>query len=62
MPLTSLASNKSGTLLSTASIDKSAKIFDVVNFDMINIIKLNFTPSCIEWIDSPGDAIATLAM
>ena len=35
-----IALNHNGTLLATVSNDKMAKIFDVVNFDMINIIKL----------------------
>jgi peptidylprolyl isomerase domain and WD repeat-containing protein 1 len=35
-----IAINHNGTLLATVSNDKTAKVFDVVNFDMINIIKL----------------------
>lgn len=41
--------NPLGTLLATVSDDKSLKIFDVVNFDMINVTKLEFKPSCVEW-------------
>lgn len=62
MPIHSLTTNASGTLLCSASADKCAKIFDVVNFDMINIIKLGFTPLCTEWIHSSGDAVHTLAV
>ncbi|XP_018803983.1 PREDICTED: peptidylprolyl isomerase domain and WD repeat-containing protein 1 [Bactrocera latifrons] len=62
MPIHSLTTNASGTLLCSASADKCAKIFDVVNFDMINIIKLDFTPLCTEWIHSSGDAVHTLAV
>lgn len=51
-----------GTLLSSASTDKSLKIFDVVNFDMINMIKLSYVPCVIEWIHSSGDPIHTLAI
>ena len=32
--------NHNGTLLCTVSNDKNAKVFDVVNFDMINMLKL----------------------
>lgn len=60
--ITSLAVNGTGTYLCTTSVDKSAKIFDVVNFDMINMLKLSFTPLCAEWVHSSGDAIAALAM
>ncbi|XP_004537520.1 peptidylprolyl isomerase domain and WD repeat-containing protein 1 [Ceratitis capitata] len=62
MPIHSLITNTSGTLLCSASADKCAKIFDVVNFDMINIIKLGFTPLCSEWIHSSGDAVHSLAI
>ncbi|XP_067632831.1 peptidylprolyl isomerase domain and WD repeat-containing protein 1 [Eurosta solidaginis] len=62
MPIHSLTTNTNGSLLCSASADKCAKIFDVVNFDMINIIKLGFTPLCTEWIHSPGDAVHSLAV
>ncbi|XP_037952497.1 peptidylprolyl isomerase domain and WD repeat-containing protein 1 isoform X1 [Teleopsis dalmanni] len=62
LPLHSLTANASGTLLCSASADKCAKIFDVVNFDMINIIRLGFIPLTTEWIHSPGDAVHSLAI
>ncbi|XP_055376555.1 peptidylprolyl isomerase domain and WD repeat-containing protein 1 [Condylostylus longicornis] len=61
-PICNLAVNISGSLMCTASTDKSIKIYDVVNFDMINMIKLDFTPHCVEFIHSPGDAIPALAV
>ncbi|XP_031622174.1 peptidylprolyl isomerase domain and WD repeat-containing protein 1 [Contarinia nasturtii] len=61
-PINALAVNVNGTYLCTASSDKSVKIFDVVNFDMINMIKLDFEPKCAEWIHSPNDAISALAV
>lgn len=61
-PINALAVNANGTYLCTASSDKSVKIFDVVNFDMINMIKLDFEPKCAEWIHSPNDAISALAV
>ncbi|GBN35946.1 Peptidylprolyl isomerase domain and WD repeat-containing protein 1 [Araneus ventricosus] len=54
--------NSSGTLLCSISNDKSLKVFDVVNFDMINMIKLNYCPSYCEWVHGAGDAIAALAV
>ena len=41
--------NPIGTLLATISDDNSMKIFDIVNFDMINMFKLDFKPGCVEW-------------
>ncbi|KZS04680.1 peptidylprolyl isomerase domain and WD repeat-containing protein 1 [Daphnia magna] len=54
--------NSSGTLLCTISNDKSLKVFDVVNFDMINMMKLSYIPGCCEWVHSPGDPISVLAV
>ncbi|RWS20331.1 peptidylprolyl isomerase domain and WD repeat-containing protein 1-like protein, partial [Leptotrombidium deliense] len=54
--------NSTGTLLATISNDKTVKVFDIINFDMINMIKLNFTPGKCEWIHSAGDPISALAV
>ncbi|GMT14998.1 hypothetical protein PFISCL1PPCAC_6295 [Pristionchus fissidentatus] len=55
--------NFNGTLLATACAeDKSIKIFDVENFDMINMIKLDFAPRTIAWIHQGADVINTLAI
>lgn len=51
-----------GTLLVTASADKSVKIFDIINFDMINMITLDYVPSVCEWIYKSGDTIPCLAI
>jgi peptidylprolyl isomerase domain and WD repeat-containing protein 1 len=45
------------SLVCTSSVDKTVKIYDVVNFDMINILKPNMTPGCTCWIYSAGDII-----
>ena len=44
------AFNATGALLATCGDDKAVKVFDVVNFDMINILKLDYVPSCCAWI------------
>ncbi|XP_068142122.1 peptidylprolyl isomerase domain and WD repeat-containing protein 1 [Drosophila tropicalis] len=62
VPIKSLVCNSSGTLLCTAATDQTAKIFDVINFDMINIIRLGYTPQCAEWINAPGDPVQGLAI
>lgn len=61
-PINALSVNANGTYLCTASTDKNVKIFDVINFDMINMIKLDFVPQCAEWIHIPNDAISALAV
>lgn len=62
LPITSLSANVMGSLVCTSSVDKTVKIFDVINFDMINMLKLDITPSCTCWIYSAGDTIPCLAV
>lgn len=61
-PITSLSVNVMGSLLCTSSSDKSVKIFDVINFDMINMLKLDFVPGTTAWIYSAGDTIPCIAV
>lgn len=50
-PIDDLSVTPSGSELASISRkDKSVKIFDIVNFDMINMLSLDFEPNCIEWI------------
>ncbi len=58
----SLAVNASGNLLCSASDEKTLKIFDVVNFDMINMMKLDYVPFCVEFVHSPNHAVAAIAV
>lgn len=61
-PITKIAVNSEGTLLCSASQDKSIKIFDVINFDMINMMRLDYIPHTVEWVHSPGDPVQTIAV
>ncbi|KAF3849261.1 hypothetical protein F7725_015758 [Dissostichus mawsoni] len=57
----SIAVSSEGALLCTVGDDQAMKVFDVVNFDMINMLKLGFHPGQSEWVYNPGDAISTIA-
>ncbi|KAK0395069.1 hypothetical protein QR680_001096 [Steinernema hermaphroditum] len=55
--------NHNGALLATACADdQSAKIFDVANFDMINILRFDFTPGSLCWVHQGGDIVPALAV
>ena len=54
--------NCNGTLMITVSEDKQAKVFDVVHFDMINILSLDYVPVCAAWVHRAGDAIQAVAI
>ncbi|XP_028401226.1 peptidylprolyl isomerase domain and WD repeat-containing protein 1-like [Dendronephthya gigantea] len=55
------AASVDGLLFCSVANDKSLKVFDVVNFDMINMMKIGYEPGQCEWIYSRGAAIAALA-
>lgn len=57
-----VASSADGSLLATAAKDRSVKIFDVLNFDMINMFFLDYVPLVCAWIYNPGDAIPEIAV
>lgn len=57
-----VATNSTGLFLCSVSNDKSLKVFDVVNFDLINMMKLPYVPGRCEWVYGPGDAIAAVAV
>ncbi|KAK4312296.1 hypothetical protein Pmani_016263 [Petrolisthes manimaculis] len=57
-----MATNTAGTRLVSISTDKSLKVFDVDNFDMINMIKLQFTPNTCEWMHPASDPQHTVAV
>ncbi|XP_048875534.1 peptidylprolyl isomerase domain and WD repeat-containing protein 1 [Brienomyrus brachyistius] len=56
-----IAVSAEGALLCTVGDDQAMKVFDVVNFDMINMLRMGFHPGQCEWIYNPGDAISTVA-
>ncbi|KAJ2849715.1 Peptidyl-prolyl cis-trans isomerase cyp15 [Coemansia brasiliensis] len=54
-----------GQLFATRSIDasdKTIKIFDVVNFDMIGIITTEFVPGALCWAEDPLDQSVCIAV
>ncbi|KAH9699899.1 peptidyl-prolyl cis-trans isomerase CYP71 [Citrus sinensis] len=51
-----------GLLCCSISNDKSVKIYDVVNYDMMLMIRLPFIPGAVEWVYKQGDVKAGLAI
>ncbi|KAI9488051.1 peptidyl-prolyl cis-trans isomerase cyp15 [Zychaea mexicana] len=57
-----LSISADGELLATISDDMTMKVFDVTNFDMINMIKLGYKPNSVCWIHQQGQAQALVAV
>ncbi|KAG2129450.1 hypothetical protein DEU56DRAFT_817175 [Suillus clintonianus] len=61
-PVTGVSASADGQLFASISEDGSAKVFDVLNFDMINMLKLGFTPHACCWVHRRGQAQGLLAV
>ncbi|KAF8631019.1 hypothetical protein AX15_002630 [Amanita polypyramis BW_CC] len=61
-PIVAVSSSIDGQLFATVSEDGTAKVFDVINFDMINIIKLGYTPHACCWVHRRGQVQGLLAV
>ena len=61
-PVIDMDVSSNGELMCTISQDKALKVFDVINFDMINMIKLSFIPSLCKWVYSSGSRLCTVAV
>ena len=53
--------SRSGNSFATIGIDKYIKVFDVVTFDMINMIKLEYLPNTICWVDKLKQPLGLVA-
>lgn len=60
--ITALCASVDGTTLCSASSDQTAKIYDVKNFDMINIFTLGYEPLTAEFISIADAPKVLLAM
>lgn len=45
-----LSASHDGSLCVSISRDRTVKVFDVVGFDMIMMMKLPYTPGTAEWV------------
>ncbi|KAI4386111.1 hypothetical protein MLD38_004072 [Melastoma candidum] len=61
-PIEGLAVSIDGLLCCTISSDRSVKIYDVVNYDMMVMIRLPYIPGAVEWVYKQGEVKAKLAI
>lgn len=61
-PIIAVSASADGQLFASVAEDGSAKVFDVGNFDMINMIKLKYTPRTCCWVHRRGQAQGLLAI
>lgn len=51
-----------GRSFATAGADRSVKIFDVITFDLLAMLPLDYTPRCVCWIHRKGASLPLLAV
>ncbi|KAI4870426.1 hypothetical protein F4820DRAFT_255469 [Hypoxylon rubiginosum] len=51
-----------GRSFATAGADKTIKIFDVVTFDLLAMLPLDYAPKCICWVHKRGASLPLLAV
>ncbi|PKA66866.1 Peptidyl-prolyl cis-trans isomerase CYP20-2, chloroplastic [Apostasia shenzhenica] len=61
-PIEGLAVSVDGLFCCTISNDQSVKVYDVVNYDMMLMMRLPYIPGAIEWVYKQGDVKAKLAI
>ncbi|CCO29142.1 peptidylprolyl isomerase domain and WD repeat-containing protein 1 [Rhizoctonia solani AG-1 IB] len=55
-PIVAATASTDGTVVASVAEDGSVKVFDVINFDMINMIKLDYAPKTACWVHKRGQA------
>ncbi|KUI67878.1 Peptidyl-prolyl cis-trans isomerase cyp15 [Cytospora mali] len=58
----SVSVSSDGRSYATAGVDKSIKIFDVVTFDLLAMLPLDYTPRCVCWVHKKGASLPLLAV
>ncbi|KAI1503245.1 hypothetical protein F5X99DRAFT_121015 [Biscogniauxia marginata] len=57
----SVSVSHDGRSFATAGVDKTIKIFDVITFDLLSMLTLDYTPRCICWVHKRGASLPLLA-
>ncbi|KAG8809640.1 hypothetical protein FRC19_005103 [Serendipita sp. 401] len=62
VPIVGVSASADGAMFASVAEDGTCKVFDVVNFDMINMFQFDFTPASCCWVHQRGRAISLLAV
>ncbi|KAK3330247.1 hypothetical protein B0H66DRAFT_52369 [Apodospora peruviana] len=58
----SVSVSTDGRSFATAGADKTIKLFDVITFDLLAVLQLEFVPKCICWVHPKGAPLPLLAV
>lgn len=60
--ITGMRSSADGLWLGTISLDRTYKHFDFATFDLVNIVKLDYTPQALEFVTPRGEPAPVVAI
>ncbi|KAK0618594.1 hypothetical protein B0T17DRAFT_510116 [Bombardia bombarda] len=60
--ITSVSSSADGRSFATTGLDKTVKLFDVITFDLLAVLQLDFVPRCLCWVHQKGAPLPLLAV
>lgn len=58
----SVSVSQDGRSFATAGADQTVKIFDVITFDLLTMLTLDYTPKCVCWVHKRGASLPLLAI
>jgi peptidylprolyl isomerase domain and WD repeat-containing protein 1 len=58
----SVSCSQDGRSFATAGADKTVKLFDVITFDLLAVLQLDFVPRCVCWVHKKGSSLPLLAI
>ncbi|KAF2198019.1 hypothetical protein GQ43DRAFT_483653 [Delitschia confertaspora ATCC 74209] len=58
----SVSVSADGRSFATAGVDKTIKIFDVITFDLLAMLTIEYTPKCVCWVHRRGAGLPLLAV
>ncbi|KAI2464367.1 hypothetical protein F4781DRAFT_74688 [Annulohypoxylon bovei var. microspora] len=58
----SVSVSQDGRSFATAGTDNTIKIFDVVTFDLLSMLSLDYAPKCVCWVHKLGASLPLLAV
>ncbi|EJF63476.1 hypothetical protein DICSQDRAFT_83176 [Dichomitus squalens LYAD-421 SS1] len=61
-PIVAVSASVDGQLFASVAEDGTAKVFDVINFDNINMLTLGYKPNACCWVHKRGQAMGVLAI
>eukprot|EP01033_Poteriospumella_lacustris_P006501 gene6501-4680_t len=61
-PILDMVVSSDGKLLATSSSDQMIKIFEIIGFDMSNMIQVDYVPKSIVWLSGPRNICDRIAV